>query len=259
MNIVLIGAGNLATNLGCALYNSGHRIVQVYSRTITSARLLADATNADATDDISNIDTNADIFIISVKDSVLQDVITNVTKDRGKQLFVHTAGSIPMEIFRDKTMHYGVLYPLQTFSKKRRVDFTNIPVFIEANDAASLEKIRLLANSVSNNVKELSSDARKSLHLAAVFACNFANHCYALSAEILERHGVSFDVMLPLIDETTRKVHEIHPNEAQTGPAVRYDENVISSHLRMLEYNTSAKDIYDMMSKNIHKKATEND
>lgn len=259
MNIVLIGAGNLATNLGCALYNAGHRIVQVYSRTIASARQLADAINADATDDIHDIDINADIFIISVKDSVLQDVITNVTKDREKQLFVHTAGSIPMEIFRDKTMHYGVLYPLQTFSKKRRVEFSKIPVFIEANDAASLEKIRLLANSVSNNVKELSSDARKSLHLAAVFACNFTNHCYALSAEILERHGVSFDVMLPLIDETTRKVHEIHPNDAQTGPAVRYDENVISSHLRMLEYNPSAKDIYDRMSKNIHKKATEND
>jgi len=160
-----------------------------------------------------------------------------------------------MEMFKGMTHHYGVFYPMQSFSKERLVDFAEIPTFIEANDAKAMGVIRLLAESVSERVRELSSDDRQYLHLAAVFACNFTNHCYAMAAEILEEHGMGFDVMLPLIDETARKVHQLHPLQAQTGPAVRYDENVIRHQAQLLQSHPVMKDLYERMSLHIHRKA----
>lgn len=257
MNIVLIGAGNLATNLGMAMAKAGHNIMQVYSRTIESAQRLADMLHTDATNDLDNVKDNADVYIISVKDSVMSGIIEKLCPGNNRPLFLHTAGSMPMDMFCGKAERYGVLYPMQTFSKDRIVDFGNIPIFIEGSDSATTNTILQLANSLSSNVRELSSEARKHLHLAAVFACNFANHCYALSAEILERNGLPFDVILPLIDETAGKVHMMHPAKAQTGPAIRYDENVIGGHLNLLDYNPAAKDIYEKMSISIHNKSKE--
>lgn len=196
----------------------------------------------------------ADVYIISVKDNALQEVIRQATKDREDQLFVHTAGSMPMDVFKGYTSRYGVLYPMQTFSKERMVDFSEIPLFLEASDAVTLATLRVLADSVSQHVYELSSEERKYLHLAAVFACNFANHCYALSAEALTHVHLPFDVMLPLIDETARKVHELHPLDAQTGPAVRYDENVIRMQSALIE-DPLMREIYERMSQSIHEKA----
>ena len=162
-----------------------------------------------------------------------------------------------MSLFQGLAHHYGVFYPMQSFSKERTVYFAEIPTFIEANDDKTKQVIRQLAESVTQHVIELSSDDRQYLHLAAVFACNFVNHCYALAAEILEQHGMDFNVMLPLIDETARKVHQLHPLQAQTGPAMRYDENVIRHQLELLNDNPAARDIYERMSMNIHRKVTE--
>jgi predicted short-subunit dehydrogenase-like oxidoreductase (DUF2520 family) len=162
---------------------------------------------------------------------------------------------MPLSVFEGLSMHYGVFYPMQTFSKERQVDFLPIPVFLEASDDATLSLARTLAESISHHVYVLSSEDRKFLHLSAVFACNFANHCYALSAELLEKHGIPFDVMLPLIDETARKVHELHPLDAQTGPAVRYDENVIRMQSSLLSDSPALQEIYNLLSLNIHRKA----
>ena len=156
-----------------------------------------------------------------------------------------------MSVFGAEGLH-GVIYPMQTFSKERPVDFSQIPVFIEANTPAALSVARSLAQSVSTRVTELSSDQRRYLHLSAVFACNFANHCYALAAQILEQHGLSFDVMLPLIDETAAKVHTMHPADAQTGPAVRFDENVINAHLQLLDVQPRLQEVYSLLSCSIH-------
>ena len=160
-----------------------------------------------------------------------------------------------MSLFEGYTSRYGVFYPMQTFSKERLVDFAEIPLFIEGDDPA----IRQLAESISRRVYELSTEARKYLHLSAVFACNFVNHCYALSAALLEQHGLPFDAMLPLIDETARKVHELHPHDAQTGPAVRYDENVIRMQTALLADNPELQQIYELLSLDIHRKASKND
>ena len=259
MTIALIGRGRLATNLLPALQQAGHDVTSVNSRTL------------------EELPQQADVYIISVKDSALREVIAHATKGREDQFFVHTAGSMSVDVFEGYCSRYGVFYPMQTFSKERQVDFREIPIFIEAGGsgraavdgktadhtssadatAETLGVLRVLADSVSQKVYELSTADRKYLHLAAVFACNFANHCYALAADVLAKKGLPFDVMLPLIDETARKVHELHPQDAQTGPAVRYDENVIRMQGDLLADEPVLQDIYRLLSKSIHQKATE--
>ena len=257
MKIVLIGAGNLATHLGKALHAAGHDMVQVFSRTMQSAETLASLLDAEPLTDMAQVRDDADVYIFSVKDSALEQLISQLCGDDEK-VFLHTAGSMPMSVFRGKALHYGVLYPMQTFSKQREVDFSIIPCFIEANDEFALKQIEGLAGQISHRVFQLSSEDRKYLHLSAVFACNFANHCYAASQELLQQHDIPFDVMLPLIDETAAKVHGMTPKEAQTGPAVRYDENVIGKQIQLLENQPYFQKIYDCMSKSIHELESEN-
>lgn len=257
MKIVLIGAGNLATHLGKALHAAGHDMVQVFSRTMQSAETLASLLDAEPLTDMAQVCDDADVYIFSVKDSALEQLVSRLCGGE-KKVFLHTAGSMPMSVFQGKALHYGVLYPMQTFSKQRKVDFSIIPCFIEANDEFALKQIEGLAGQVSHRVYQLSSEDRKYLHLSAVFACNFANHCYAASQELLQQHGIPFDVMLPLIDETAAKVHGMTPKEAQTGPAVRYDENVIGKQIQLLENQPYFQKIYDCMSKSIHELESEN-
>ena len=235
MKVVLIGRGRVATNLLPALQKAGHEVVSVNSRTL------------------EELPTKADVYIISVKDSALQEVARQATKGRESQLFVHTAGSMPMNIFSGMATHYGVLYPMQTFSKERLVDFNDISLFLETTDDVSMERLKMLAETLTPHVYELDSAGRKHLHLAAVFACNFVNHCYALSAEVLAAKGLPFSVMLPLVDETAQKVHELAPREAQTGPAVRGDQNVMQMQASMLEGKPEVKAIYEALSNDIQR------
>jgi predicted short-subunit dehydrogenase-like oxidoreductase (DUF2520 family) len=251
MRIVLIGAGNLATNLGKALFHAGHEIVQVWSRTEESARTLADVLKCASTTDLKEVENTADVFIISVKDSVLSSIASSLKEGREGQLFVHTAGSMPMDTLPFERR--GVFYPMQTFSKSKEVDFSVIPCFIEAKGEEDLQLLKTLALTISDTVYELDSENRKYLHLSAVFCCNFANHCYSLGAELLKKHGdIPFSVMLPLIDETASKLYSMSPREAQTGPAVRWDTNVIEKHLQLLADTPDMQKIYELMSKSIH-------
>ena len=237
MRIVLIGRGRLAMNLEHALLSAGHEVASINSRTLEALPL------------------EADVYIVAVKDAALADVIRAATKGRESQLFVHTAGSMPMDIFKGLTVHYGVFYPMQTFSKERLVDFNDISVFLETNDAVSMERLKMLSTTLTTHIYELDSEGRKHLHLAAVIACNFVNHCYALSAEVLAAKGLPFSVMLPLVDETAQKVHELAPREAQTGPAVRGDQNVMQMQANMLAGNPAVKQIYEALSNDIQRLA----
>ena len=157
-----------------------------------------------------------------------------------------------MSVWEGHAERYGVFYPMQTFSKQREVNFQEVPFFVEAKRPEDVEFLKAVAATLSEKVYEASSEQRKSLHLAAVFICNFTNHMYALAADLLEKYNLPFDVMLPLIDETARKVHELAPRDAQTGPAVRYDENVMNNHLAMLVDSPALQEIYKLMSKSIH-------
>ncbi len=252
MRIVLIGAGNLATRLGLALHEKGCVIAQIYSRTEESARSLAEKTGAAYTHRIEDVINDADLYIFSVKDDALPQLLHKIEKNQS--LWVHTAGSLPMDIFKNHAEHFGVFYPLQTFSKSKDVDFSTIPIYIEANQPQHLDSLKKLAARLSNQVIEASSEQRRYLHVAAVFACNFTNHMYAIAANLLEGKGLHFDHLLPLINETAQKVHTLHPKEAQTGPAVRFDEEVINRHLNMLEEEKLRK-IYHLLSENIHEAA----
>jgi predicted short-subunit dehydrogenase-like oxidoreductase (DUF2520 family) len=249
MKIVFIGAGNLATNLAHELYSKGQSILQIYSRTEESAKTLSEAVCAEAITNVGQIETNADLYIFSVKDSALEELLAQMPPTSG--VWTHTAGSIPLNIFEKYHNDYGVVYPFQTFSKERKVDFSEIPVFIEANSDQNLHLLRDFVAQFSRKAFPLSSEKRKYIHLCGVFACNFVNHLYAVAGDILASQEIPFDVLLPLIDETARKVHELSPKEAQTGPAVRYDENVIAKHLSMLA-GENEKQLYELLSKNIH-------
>ncbi|MBQ6651999.1 MAG: DUF2520 domain-containing protein [Prevotella sp.] len=249
---VLVGAGNVATHLGKAIVDAGDKVVQVYSRTLASAATLAEILHSEPVTVVEDICRDADIYIISVKDDVLPTIIASVCKSRENCLFAHTAGSVPMNVFEGHCKHYGVIYPLQTFSKDRELNFREIPLFVEAVDEDSLTALETFSNQLSSLVFQLSSPFRSKLHLSAVFACNFVNHCYALAAEILKESGLPFDVLLPLIDETCHKVRELSPVDAQTGPAVRWDKDVMARHREELSVQPLWAEIYEAMSQSIH-------
>lgn len=143
--------------------------------------------------------------IFSPSRTALGEVIPQVVSGRADKLMIHTAGSMPMSLFEGMALHYGVLYPMQTFSKLREVDFKVIPCFVEGNDSYALSAIVELASSVSDRVSELSSDDRRYLHLAAVWACNFTNHCYEVSAELLRKHGIPLRCHAPAYRRDSRK------------------------------------------------------
>jgi predicted short-subunit dehydrogenase-like oxidoreductase (DUF2520 family) len=248
MKIILIGSGNLAIHLAISLHKSRNEIAQVFSRTHENAKSLPEKVDANYTDDIAKIDRNANLYIFSLKDDALPEILEKMPKTTG--IWAHTAGSIPMDIFSEYTDSYGVIYPLQTFSKNREVNFSDIPVFIEGSNFETTHLLETLAQRISKNVQSLSSEKRKYLHLAAVFACNFTNHLYALSAEILEKEDIPFDVLKPLIMETAAKVMEINPKEAQTGPAVRFDESIINKQIDLLS-DSDLKKIYLLLSEGI--------
>lgn len=251
MRIVLIGAGNLATNLGKALFHAGHEIVQVYSRTEESASALAAVLKCAHTVDLAAVSTNADVFIFALKDDAVERVAYQLKKGRENLLFVHTAGSLHVDVL--PTARRGVLYPMQTFSRYKDVDFSVIPCFIESAQQKDKELLLALAKTISDTVYELDSDNRKYLHLAAVFCNNFANHCFTLGAQLLKEHGnLPFSVMLPLIEETANKLHTMSPHEAQTGPAVRQDKSVLNKHQLLLSSTPNLLKIYELLSESIY-------
>ncbi len=249
LRIVLVGAGNLATQLGAAFVKQGVTIVQVYSKTEANARTLAEKLGCDYTAELSKIQCNADIYIYAVKDAVLSDLVGVI--DAPKAWHLHTAGSVSMDVFSGKRERYGVFYPLQTFSKSREVTFDTIPICIEAVNDEGLELLHALGSSISENVYEVNSAQRSKLHLAAVFTCNFTNRMYAIAHDIVRENDLPFDLLLPLIEETARKVQTMLPADAQTGPAIRYDRNVIEKHVEMLA-DDRLKDLYRLISENIH-------
>jgi predicted short-subunit dehydrogenase-like oxidoreductase (DUF2520 family) len=248
--IVLLGAGNLATQLSRTLHESGLEIVQVFSRTEKSAKELAHLLGASFTTKPEELEPNADLYIFALSDKALLPVLERISIPKGR--FVHTAGSIPMSVFQAHINSYGVFYPLQTFSKNRRVSFSDIPICIEANNEELQEDLRELATRISNKQYLVSSDQRKQLHLAAVFTCNFANHMYSIGQKLLEEKGLDFDMLKPLIQETAEKVSQLDPISAQTGPAVRFDEETMNSHVEQLQDTPDFQKLYRFVSESIY-------
>ena len=243
---VLVGAGNMATAIAVAMAKAGNVPVAVWSRTAESAQMLAERVGTEWCSDIEAL-PQADVVIISIVDSALQEVATKVAAKYPDAIILHTAGSVPMSALREcGAKRYGVLYPMQTVNKNNVVPLDDVTTFVEGCDEAVAAQVETLARTISNKVVYATSEQRCYLHVAAVFACNFPNAVYNMAAELLEKHGLPFEAMLPLIDEAARKVHRMSPTEAQTGPARRGDENVMNAHKAMLDDELA--NIYEALS-----------
>lgn len=251
----MIGSGNVATHLAIAISSiSQHSIEAVYSPHVDHAEALAKKVGAPLFTNELAVLPEADCYIFSVKDAFLEKTISEakeVVPHIHKALCIHTAGSMPLSLFKGFAKG-AVLYPMQTFSKEKPLDFSSVPLFIEASTSVAFNTVESFAHQLSQSVMPLDSERRKKLHLAAVFANNFTNHCCALAYKLLSENGIAPTCLLPIIDETMRKLHSMKPLEAQTGPAVRWDENVIQMQKSLLATDPQMQHIYEAMSQSIH-------
>jgi predicted short-subunit dehydrogenase-like oxidoreductase (DUF2520 family) len=243
---ILIGAGNVATHLGKSLADNGIKILQVYSKTKTSSHHLANILNTEGISAFGKISSEADFYIIAVKDGLIAEIAERLPETNG--IVLHTSGSISMDALKSHN-NYGVLYPLQTFSKaKPGIAFSKIPILIEAKNPETLLETKKLASLLSSRVEQVSSPDRLRIHLAAVFACNFTNYMYQVAETILKEKGLDFSLLLPLIEETLEKVKMVSPAEAQTGPAVRGDNKTMEAHLALLKETPEHHSLYELLS-----------
>jgi predicted short-subunit dehydrogenase-like oxidoreductase (DUF2520 family) len=235
LRIAFIGAGNVAWHLAEALEAAGHRITEVFSRRRRNAVALAERLYEAVP--VSKPDLSrsvAELVILSVADSALPELLPEL------RLPTHLNQS------------HGVFYPLQTFSKAKAVDWQPLPICIEASDEPTLDMLAALASDISTKVYEINSNERKQLHLAAVIACNFANHLWHMASQILKPIGTNLEILHPLLRETLEKAMQMPPYKAQTGPAVRGDISVMEQHIALLQPHSPLwAEIYRLMSQSI--------
>lgn len=232
MRIVILGAGNVGTNLFHALVQKGIR-----------AELISSYQTDGHWQTPDGLLPVADCFIYAVADHALAEVISKVNAP--KALHLHTSGTIPMEVFGADKPHAGVLYFFQSFSKAELVeDWSGIPTFIEGKDIDSVAAIYSLAQCLTSRIYECSQHDRELLHIAGVFANNYTNLMYRIAADLLKDTQIPFEALLPLIDHTAEKVHAMKPAEAQTGPAQRGDEQVIKRHMEVLSKNSPQASVF---------------
>ena len=249
IRIVMIGAGSVATHLSMALRNAGHIILQVYSRTNTSAMQLAKLMNCDYIANNSTIRKDADLYVLALSDEAIVDFVSKYSFPQA--MAIHLSGGLEIDLFKGKIQNYGVMYPVQTFSKGRDIDFNSIPICLEASNPETEELLVRLAGQLSSSIHIVNSVQRQMIHLAAVYSCNFVNHFYDIASRILKKNDLPFELLYPLIIETADKVQENLPGDVQTGPAKRNDQAIINKHLELLSSNLRYQSLYSELSKSI--------
>ena len=253
MDIVLIGSGNTAAVLGRKFNKAGHKIVQVVSRNAAAASELAYEWDTESTNYMSVMNPNADVYIVAVADSALEEVVARL-KLPGK-VIAHTAGSVSKDVLKNVSSHYGVFYPLQSL-RKEITDLPDIPVFFEGNDKKATSTLQQLAQSISFEKPVVAgTDDRLKLHIAAVVVNNFTNHLFALAESYCKKEGINFHQLLPLIEETVNRLKTISPAESMTGPAVRHDEQTIKKHIELLKEHPHLQKIYQVFTESIQQSA----
>ncbi|MDY3317254.1 DUF2520 domain-containing protein [Riemerella anatipestifer] len=246
MEIVIIGSGNVAFHLNNAFYEANIKVSQLFGRNEDALKLMSETTQIPYS---TNTLQNADLYIICVKDDVIAEVSQIIKNENA--LVVHTSGSMPKDAL-EGNYKKGCFYPLQTFSKSKVLDYTEIPFFIEAENTQDLNILKNLALRISPRVQEADYEKRKYIHLTAVFACNFVNHLYARAKEIADNQNIPFNYFIPLIEETMDKIYYLDPKKAQTGPAVRNDARVLELHKQLITDETQLE-IYNLMNQSIKK------
>jgi len=248
-NIVIIGSGNVAYHLVNAFNNKGIPILQILARNERSAGLLSERFNTPYILKPSELNKHADLYILAVQDDLISEVAHSLKlKD---QLLVHTSGFSPLQILSGASENTGVFWPLQTLTFGKTTDYQHMPVFVEGSSTENEKLLADFAGLISEKVMVTDSVARRQIHLAAVIASNLTNHLYSISASLLEKYDIPFEVLMPLIRETANKAAMQHPLLNQTGPAVRHDIKVLEAHLEMLRDNPEYREIYRLITENI--------
>ena len=249
MDIVILGSGNVAAVLGRKFKAAGHHILQIVSRNAPAASKLAYEWDTESTNYISIINRSADVYLIAVSDDAIDDVIADLNLP-GK-VVVHTAASVSKDLLKNVTDHYGVFYPLQSLNKEIS-NIPDAPVFFDGSDEFTKKKLEALALSISpEHAAQADDNARLKLHVAAVIVNNFTNHLYALTEDYCKKEGINFKDLLPLIEETVSRIKNISPSVAQTGPALRQDDETIQKHLSLLNAHPQLKKVYGFLSESI--------
>lgn len=246
MQIAIIGSGNVAYHLVKAFVEKKQNVVQIFGRNEQELSKISDKLNVPFS---TNSLADADIYIISVSDSSIAEVSEKIHKT--DCLVAHTSGSVPMNALQGK-YRKSVFYPLQTFSKSKNLDYSKIPLFLDAENETDKEILKNLASGIFENVMFADDEKRKYIHLTAVFSCNFVNHLYARAKEISDSQNIPFEYFLPLIDETTQKIHTLEPKIVQTGPAIRKDEKILQLHEALMTNEEHLK-IYKTLNESIKK------
>ena len=251
ISIVLVGTGNVARHLFDTFRLCPEtKVVQVLGRHEKNLDYFGKFPETGS--DFKKL-LPADLYIIAVNDDAIPSVSQLITDKNG--IVVHTSGSTSMDVLSHHD-HRGVFYPLQSFSKERKIDFKKVPLCLESNLKEDLELLKTLAHLISEHVYEISFQQRKSLHLAAVFVNNFTNHLYQIGNRICEENKVSFDILQPLILETAHKIKDLPPYDAQTGPAIRGDKRTMKKHMEELG-DSDYREIYALLSQSIEREYSE--
>lgn len=248
MNIVIAGAGNVATFFGQKLKAEGHHIKQVFSRNISHAEQLAQSVEARAINDINLINKKADVYLLAVSDTALSEL--NDQLKLGQQLVLHTSGAMPLAVINKISKNTGVLYPLQTIKREFPNSFP-VRLLLEASSEEALSSVKMIANSISDQYYIMNSEKRLRLHLAAVMGNNFMNHLAALIARYCDEENVDFDLLKPLFEETFYRFKNNQPEEIQTGPAIRQDHQTLSKHQALLKEQPQLLAIYNILTESI--------
>lgn len=250
LSAVVVGAGNVAWHFGHALTNAGIVVSQIYSRSETKGAILASELHASYISRTEDLDTRADVCIVAISDDAVTGLISSPIFKKFR-LVVHTAGTVPMQVFEGFATHFGVLYPLQTLTYGKSVDFSEIPLLIESDCPESLSLLREIAGKISAEVHEVSSADRLIFHLAGVICSNFTNRLYALTEQYLNGNQMPFEWLRPLILESAHKAVNMSPGKAQTGPAARKDMKTINKHLTLLKNQPELLNIYSLLTESI--------
>lgn len=248
--IIILGSGNVAFHFCKAATIAGLEIIQIYSRNSQTASQLAQIANCSSISKIEEINSNADAYIFAMNDAADVETAKIININPGK-IMIHTAGSLSMNIFKEKTSNYGVFYPFQTFSRNAKLDFSQVPFCLEASNKETLEQLIKLSSRLRCKHYIIDEEQRKVLHLSGVFACNYMTHCITIGEKILEKEGIDKNILNPLIKQSFDKIIEYGAYDSQTGPARRNDKETIQKHVDFLKNDEILSDIYSLMSKNI--------